>query len=163
MMGPSSARMKLAVRDAISRCGGVDGAGATANRSRTTAGEWNALQHPAFPPLDCAMALDQVVVAMGDAPPILSKYAAEMGHALVRLPEAGQASDEMTMMMVTLAKELGDVAGAISDAMRDGVRSPAELQVIIAQLDEMMAAAASMRQMAVRELGDPMPPVRRVG
>lgn len=162
-MGPSNARMKLAVREAVARCGGVDGAGATASRSRTTAGEWNALQHPAFPPLDCAMALDQVVVAMGDAPPILSKYAAELGHALVRLPDAGEASDEMTMMMVTLAKELGDVAGAISEAMRDGVRTPAELQAIIAQLDEMMAAGASMRQLAVRELGEPAATLRGVG
>lgn len=159
-MSPVLARMKQAVRAAIARCGGVDGAGATASRSRTTAGEWNALQHPAFPPLDCAFALDEAVLAMGDVPPILAKYAAELGHVLVRLPDAGDASDEMTMMMVLLAKELGDVATAISEAMRDGVRSPKELHTIIAQLDEMLGAGAKMRAIAVREMESPVSSAR---
>lgn len=57
MTTPALARIKRAVRVAISRCGGVDGAGATAGRCRSVAGDWNNLNSPAFPPADCALAL----------------------------------------------------------------------------------------------------------
>ena len=50
-MNPALARIKRGVRGAIAACGGVDGAGATAERCRSVAGDWNNLNHQAFPPI----------------------------------------------------------------------------------------------------------------
>ena len=42
------ARIKRAVREAVSGCGGVDGAGITAGRKRSVAGDWNNLNRQSW-------------------------------------------------------------------------------------------------------------------
>ena len=57
-MTPGLARIKRGVRRGIELCSGIDGAAATADRSRSVAGDWNNLNSRVFPPLDRAMAVE---------------------------------------------------------------------------------------------------------
>lgn len=152
-MTPALARIKRAVREAVSRCGGVDGAGATAGRCRSVAGDWNNLNAPAFPPLDCALALDEVAIATQRPPAILSALAAELGHACFRLPDAGIGGDALTGAMIEASAEFGDIAAEIRDATRDGAVSERERQAITAQVDEAMAALARLRALCAGPFG----------
>jgi hypothetical protein len=144
-MIPALARMKRAVREDIARCGGVDGAGATASRSRSTAGDWNNLNHDAFPPLDCAMAMDEVCVAQGNAPAILMAMAAELGHVCIRLPEAVISHGDLSDALIDASAEFGDIAGEIRDATRDGAVNRKERDRIIGQIDQAVASLARLR------------------
>lgn len=82
------ARLKPAARRAVEYCGGVDGAGATTSRGRSTCGRWMALNEPDLPGVECAVLLDQVAVASGHLPQITEAMARELGFALLRLPDA---------------------------------------------------------------------------
>lgn len=142
---PALARIKRAVRAGVDWCGGVDGAGATAGRSRSVAGDWHNLNHAALPPLDCALALDEVAVARGAAAPILSAYAAELGYVCIALPRAGEPECGITAALVSASAEFGDIAHAVRDATRDGRVNHAERGRIIEQIDEAQASLAVMR------------------
>ena len=129
-------RIKRAVRAAVAACGGVDGAAATADRARSTAGEWNNLNHPAFPPIDCALALDEIAVARGDLPPITCALAREMGGLFV--PHIDCLADEATGpgLVMQLAVQLGEVSGLTGRAIaNDGDIDAAEAEAILAGLD----------------------------
>lgn len=145
------ARIKRGVRAGIDRCGGVDGAAATAERCRSVAGDWHNLNHKAFPPLDCAFALDEVMVAMGQRPELLSAYAAELGHVCIRLPEGGHGEHALSAGLIAASAEFGDIASEVRDATRDGTISARERGRIVAQIDEAMASLASLRALAEAE------------
>jgi len=144
-------RLKRAVRASIECCGGIDGAGASAGRKRSVAGDWNNLAHPAFPPLDCALALDEVALAQGQRPAILHALAAELGHAAVPLPDA-HAGGALAASMAEIAAELGDVARAVIAADLDGARDARELGEIDRQVGELIAVAARMRSLTRAEI-----------
>lgn len=144
-MSAGRGRIKRAVRQAVHLCGGVDGAAATAERSRSVAGDWNNLNHPAFPPTDCALALDEIAVSQGHLPPIASALARELGGVFV--PNVDALADEGTLagMVMQLSKELGDVAGEIAKAMADGVVTPDEATGALDQLDDLARVTSQLR------------------
>lgn len=144
-MTPARARLKRAVREDIGGCGGVDGAGATTERSRSTAGDWNNLNHDAFPPADCALALDEVCLAQGRRPAILYALAAELGHVCIRLPDPGMGADALSAALIDASAEFGDIATEVREATRDGSVSPAERDAIVRQIDEAIEALVRMR------------------
>lgn len=144
-MNAAIARIKRAVREAVSGCGGVDGAGITAGRKRSVAGDWNNLNHDAFPPLDCALALDEVCLAQDKVPPILSAYAAELGHVAIRVPAVASGEDDLTAALIDASAEFGDIAAEIRDATRDGVIDARERDRIIAQIDDAMRSTQQLR------------------
>lgn len=138
-------RLKRAVRDAIHICGGVDGAAATAERSRSVAGDWNNLSHAAFPPLDCAMAIDEIAVSRGMLPPITTALAREMGGVFV--PHIDAIADEGTLsgMVMRLSKELGDLAGSMAQALADGDINSTEAEGSLKELEDMSRLIAQLR------------------
>lgn len=158
-MTPKLARLKRKVRDAIDQCGGIDGAGATAERSRSVAGDWHNLNHKAFPTLDCALALDEAVIAQGKAPPIASATCRELGGVFVPLPDCGADPDSLAGMVMGLASEVGDVARRVSEAVADQVVKACEAEAIEHELDELDRLSARLR-LAVR--GQTVPPKRMV-
>ena len=144
-MTPALARIKRGVREAIDRCGGCDGAGATAGRSRSSAGNWHELNTAAFPPLDCARALDEVVMADGREPPIVAALARELGGIFVPNIDVCAADGSASRMVLELARDLGALSGEVSAALGDDglidareaarVEEPArQMQVKLAQL-----------------------------
>lgn len=145
-MTPALARLKRAVRTAVSRCGGVDGAGATAHRSRSVAGDWANLNAPAFPPADCALALDEACVAMGQRPEILSAMAGELGFVLLPLPDAGGGAEtEIGMLVMAVADELGDVCARVREAMADREVKPAEAARIESEVEDLIQRAVQLK------------------
>lgn len=139
------ARMKRAVREAVSDCGGVDGAGMTARRRRSVAGDWNNLNHDAFPPLDCALALDEVCLAKGLTAPILSAYAAELGHVCTRVPELDIGGRSLSEALIDASAEFGDISGEIREATRDQKVCVRDRAKITAAVDEAMASLGRLR------------------
>lgn len=151
-MTPVLARIKRAVREAVSVCGGVDGAGATAERSRSVAGDWNNLNHHAFPPLDCALALDEVSVAQGNRPAILCAYAMELGHVVIRLPDPGVGMGGLSSALIDASAEFGDIATAVREATRDGKVCAKDRAEITHQIDEALQALSRLRVIANTEV-----------
>lgn len=155
-MSPALVRIKRAVRDAIGFCGGVDGAGATVGRSRSTAGDWNNRNMPTFPPADCAFALDEACLIAGRGLPILSAMAAELGAVVIALPEGESGAGELTQAFVTAAAEFGDVSQRLREALADGAIDQHEARALVSEIDEAQAALAKMRHLAA---GEPVRPV----
>lgn len=151
-------RLKQAVRKAIALCGGIDGAAATVEKSPSHVGRWNCLNDADLPTLGDALALDEIAVAGGRVPPILTKLASELGHVAIRLPRALFGSDAVTAAMISASAEFGDVAAALRDATADGEISGREPDQIVEQIDEAIAALAQMRAL----LSPQKPAVREV-
>lgn len=144
-MTPAIARLKRAVRAVVASCGGVDGAAATVDRCRSVAGDWNNLNHAAFPTIDKALALDEVAIAKGELPPIACAYARELGGVFV--PHIDVIADEGSLagMVMRLSKEMGDVAGTVGTALADGRFSPLEAEAALRELDDMAREHARLR------------------
>lgn len=155
-MTPAQARLKRAVRAAIGWCSGVDGAGATAQRSRSTAGDWNNLTAAIFPPADCALALDEAAVALGHGPEITRALCRELGGVFVLLPDCLADPDSLAGMVMELTHRLGDISQAMRQALGDGDVSPAEAQRLLDLQHEHDAVSAQLRLAleAIREGGD---------
>lgn len=147
------ARLKRAVRAAIHTAGGIDGAAATVDKSRSLAGNWNNLNLPDTPCLADGLALDEVAVALGERPAILGALAAELGHVAIRLPDAGLGEDAVTGALIAASAEFGDIASEVRDATRDGALSDKERDRIVEQIDEAMASLAKMRAVVGAEPG----------
>ena len=145
----AAARIKQAVRRAIALCGGIEGAAATVEKSSTHVGRWNALNEDSYPTLPDAQALDEIAVAQGKVPAILSKMAAELGHVCIRLPDAPHGSDRVTEAMIAASAEFGDVATALRDATADGNIDGGESGAIVEQIDQAIASLSHMRVLLV--------------
>lgn len=159
---PALARIKArGIRPAISASGGIDGAAVTAQRSRSVVGDWNNLNHEAFPPIDCSHALDEVALAVTGKAPILTAIAAELGCVVIRLPEAHGECAPLAMGLAEATGEFGDIAHAITDGLRDGRLSPAERDATVAQIDEAIASLVQLRAVAINSVADVIPLERR--
>jgi hypothetical protein len=146
------ARLSAGSRSAVEQCGGVDGAAATSGRGRSTAGRWMSRNDPDQPPLDAALAMDQVVVLQGRIPPILSAYARELGHVAIRLPDAPDGSTGWHQSMGTVSSQVGEAMARICTALGDdGAVSAREVATlnIVGEIDGAIEALVAMRAMAV--------------
>ena len=148
MSAAALGRIKRAVRAAIGFCGGVDGAGATSDRSRTTAGDWNSLSSGKFPPLDCALAMDEVAVAAGHRPPLLHAFAGELGFAVIALPDGPRGGEQLGLMLMDVVTETGELAARVRAALDDGVIDGLEPAEIEKEADDLMLRAAAVRSYA---------------
>ncbi|MGD9470636.1 MAG: phage regulatory CII family protein [Novosphingobium sp.] len=143
-MTPALARLKRATIAAVDRCGGVDGAGATAERSRSTAGDWRNLNQPTFPPADCALALDQAVVAQGFAPPITSAMARELGGVFTPLPGSSADAASLHAMLAAHCRESGEVQAELAEALSDLRVGRREAGDVLAPAERLLAVTAAM-------------------
>lgn len=118
--------LKLAVRDTIKACEGIDKAGRAAGRSQSTAGLWNNLSGRDMPPVDCAVAIDSLAIANGAAPHITAAMAAELGQVLVALPAAPMTADCWNRTLADLANEHGDLLAGLLRDLADRKIAPHE-------------------------------------
>jgi hypothetical protein len=150
--------LKKAVRAAIDRAGHIKGAVDATEKSNATVGRWHARNEPDLPNLGDALALDEVAVIKGERAEILHRYAAELGHVAIRLPEPGQGGDALTSALIEASAEFGDVAAELRDATRDGTVNPRERERIVEQIDEAMTSLARMRALAADDSLAGLPP-----
>lgn len=144
-MTPALARMKRGVRLGIDLCSGVDGAAATADRRRSVAGDWHNLNHAAFPPLDCALAIDEVALSQGRRPPIIAAYARELSGVFVRLPDCAADPDTLAGMVLQLTARLGEISSEMAASLsNDGVVDMAEAARLLDLKHEHDAVSAQL-------------------
>lgn len=109
-------RLKVAAIAAVEACGSVEGAGATAGRSKTTAGRWHNVADADLPTIEAAVLMDQVAVARGDAPPIATAIARELGRVLVTPPTGRKSRAGWHGAIADLSTEHADL---LSGLLRD--------------------------------------------
>ena len=144
------ARIKLrGVRGAIAACGGIEGAAASVDKSSSHVGRWNSRTDGDLPGLADAFHLDEVALAATGRAPILQALAAELGHACILLPDCGSGEGALVMTLAEAVSEFGDVAGSITDGLRDGKLNDGERDKITRDIDEAQAALAKLRLIAV--------------
>lgn len=144
-LSPDEARAKLAVRKAVALIGGVDGAAATVARGRSTVGRWICLNDSDMPPLDCAMAIDAALVAMGHAPLVLTAALSAVGFVPFALPGNLANCSTLHHQLSRLVKENGDIASVMMEALADGKVDPAEAAAAIEQVDEALGVQVALR------------------
>lgn len=145
-MTPGLARIKRAVKLAVELSGGGDGAAATVGRQRSVTYDWANINHRAFPPIDCAQALDEVAIAQGRRPPIVSALASELGGVFVPLPQAHGGDDAVPQKVMEVAAEVGDVSRKIAEGLADdNVLNERETLGALDELGELEARVAELR------------------
>ena len=145
-LSPDEARAKAAVRKAVSLIGGIDGAAASCGRARSTVGRWVALNEPDMPPLDCVMAIDSILVAMGHGPIILTAALAATGHVPFALPAYTPQFGELHILLAAQAHEAGDVTSKLAETLsKGGLPSRADAATLIVEIDQMLAVGVTMR------------------
>ncbi|MBB3034029.1 phage regulatory CII family protein [Alteriqipengyuania lutimaris] len=143
-------RLKRATRAAIALCGGIDGARATVDRvGQAQVGRWNNLNHADLPMVHDALALDEIAIAEGRVPPILTALAAELGHVAIRLPDPDMGADAVTGAMIAVTCEVGDIAARLRDALSDGTFERMERNDVAREIDDAQAALARMKALVL--------------
>lgn len=153
-------RLKQAVRSAIHACGGIEGAAATVEKSTSQVGRWNSLNDADLPTLGDALLLDEIALAAGKVPPILAKLARELGHVVIRLPEAAHGEQALPVHVMQLVEEVGDVSHRVRDALADGTVREREAAAIETELDELIDKAVQARVFVRALQGKPAAMVR---
>lgn len=78
-------------------------------------------------------------------PHILRARARLLGYVLTKRPETACDAPGLLQSVMSLTAELGDVAQAINDALRDQTVTPDEAMAALRQLDKLDEASASLR------------------
>lgn len=146
-------RIKRAVREAVQRTGGTEGAAATTGRTKSTAGRWMNLNEADLPPIDAAFAMDEILVASGAGPLILRAMARELGQSVVAQVEGEADGCDYHMALAMISQGSGSLAATLATALsdkkvnkaeRDDLRLKiADLQDDLAKLSMMLAAGES--------------------
>lgn len=93
-----------------------------------------------------AVTIEQIGHGPSGHPHILRAYARILGFILIPRPEGPNDANSLSLSVMTLTAELGDVAQAINDAFRDdGECSPGEALRALEQLSELDQASATLR------------------
>jgi hypothetical protein len=141
----AQARAKLASRRAIDLAGGVEAAALAVGRGKSTVGRWHALNDPDLPPFDAMLTLDQIAVAQGHLPALISHLASECGGAFLPMPSV-QGDDEFLRQAGAIAEGAGQLIGGIAGDLADGQMSQREAMARIAAADALAATVGGLCQ-----------------
>lgn len=142
---PVVARIKRVVRRVVlDHLGGVDGAGATVGKGRSTAGRWASLNEPDLPDVAEALAMDEVLIGMGRGPMLLHILAAELGHVALDVC-AQEDSGDIGSLLAEKAQADGAFMADIARSLADGRFDPEEKSLSIARLDDVVRTALRLR------------------
>lgn len=140
VLSPDEARVKVAVRKASSLLGGIDGTAATVSRGRSTVGRWISLNEPDLPTLDCALAMDSALVAMGQRPLIATAMAQALSASLVLARGGTSGVSDLLAAHAGIVRQGGDVQVAVAEALADGRIDKAERNKIRNEISEAVDA-----------------------
>lgn len=143
-LSPAAARVKRVVRHAVSLIGGVDGAAVTVARGRSTVGRWMCLNEPDLPCLDSALAIDEVLVAMGKGPMIVAALALEVGHIALDVC-SGEGAGNIGSLTAQNAIKSGEFLAEVAIGMADGTFTAEEKALALSELDDFVAVALRLR------------------
>lgn len=148
-MNADRQRLKLAARDLVRAVGGqVDATGHSRikRHQQFSAYGSNSAEHAeTWMPADVVADLESVCRGAEGHPHVTRELARQQGYILVRLPDPGASADGLRQSVLELSRELGDVAGAIADALADLQCHPREAQRILDEVNQLDAASSSLR------------------
>lgn len=138
---PAQRHLKRLSERLIKAVGGVEAAASYCRIGKTQLSDCCNPNVAAFLPAD---AVEDLEGAAGE--PLVTRWLARAtAHLLVPLPEGPEDEDGLMASLAELTSELGDVARAVCDALKDRQVTPGEAAVAIEQLDELQRAGASLR------------------
>lgn len=142
--------IKTAVRELLHAVGGEAKAAQACRVSKSTLSEYANPRHAErHMPLDVVLALEKAA----NETPVTEHLAAEHNSILLRLPESG---DELEWLghLAIIGKEASDVFHRTSEYLADdGDIDATEAQILLREVDELLAAVAAMRAAVRRRLG----------
>lgn len=156
------ARLKRALRAAIHGCGGIDGAAATVEKSRSLVGSWHNINQDDLPTLADALAIDEIAVIEGKRPEIVAAMARELGGVFLKLPQVLDDGHGLVLRVCELAKELGDVSARVSEAVADDKVTPREASIAETEVNELIERAVMLRAELQKLQGDAVPTIGAV-
>lgn len=144
--------LKTAVRALLHAAGGETKAAELCRVSKSTLSEYgNPRYTDRHIPVDVALALER---ATGETP-VTGHMAVEHNAILLRLPEDTGAEEAWIDLLTRIGKEAGDVFHRTGEYLADdGIIDEREAQVLLRELDELLAAAAAMRAAVRRRMPD---------
>jgi hypothetical protein len=142
------ARLKAASAELIASVGGIEAAAATLSRGKSGVGRWMNRNEPdCFIPVDEIARLEQLTVR-----PVMTEMLCRLAGGLF-VPHLNPGADEGTAewLAIRLAKELGEVSGAVAAALADDRRiDAAEARLVLVQLEDLERGAAQLRALMER-------------
>lgn len=153
-----AASLKGAVNDLVTAAGGQEAAADVLSVTKGTVFRWtddseeNAHRHM---PVQAVRTLERHV-----GQPIVTAFlAAEAGHALVASGGAVLPAD-WGVIVATYAKEASEAFAKLATAIADGVVTPDEARAAMAELDQVQAYGAEIRE-KLKQIAENVRPLRR--
>lgn len=137
--------LALATRRAIEAAGGLEACAQVAAVAKSQLQRCTSPQHHDSITIRDAVAIESIGHGRPGHPHITLAMARAQGFVLIRLPQGEEDGDGLLMSVVSMTKELGDVAERIADALADGVVSAREAQIALLELGDLEEMCAAMR------------------
>lgn len=140
-------RLKDATRKLQESLGGTIAAAQVTGKSKTQHGRFQSPHDPDFATISDV--IDMEAVAPRDAawPPVTRLLCQMAGGVFLRLPDTETCETGLALELCTLAKEFGDLAGAVHDGMADGSLDGNEALRALREGHEMQAKLAAFNRM----------------
>lgn len=141
-------KLKIASAELVHAVGGIEAAAATLERGKSGVGRWVNRNEPEhFIPVHELARLE----AVADRPLVTEALCRIAGGFFVPHINLGADKGSAEWLAMLLAKELGEVSGAISAALADDGRIDAsEAGDVLGQLEDLERAAAQLRELMER-------------
>jgi hypothetical protein len=135
-------RIKAATRDLVAACGGVAAAGTLCGVAPASVSRWQAIEDAALIPIGAVLALEAECGA-----PLVTAVMAEINGRRLADDEAGDGRPGKALgaAAADLARQAGAAMAEATEALADGVVSPAEAAQIDRRLSGMDAASRRLR------------------
>lgn len=153
MLEPEAIRarkIKVATAALVQSVGGIEAAAATLERGKSGVGRWVNLHEPDhFIPVHEAARLEQYAPQ-----PVVTEMLCRLAGGLF-VPHINHGADEGSpeWLAMRLAKELGDISGAIAMALADDGRiDGGEAAAVLAEIDQLSVATAQLRGLMQRTI-----------
>lgn len=137
-------RAKRAAARAVSLAGGIEAAALGVGRAKSTVGRWHALNDSDLPPVDAALALDEIALACAQRPAFADWLCAELGGVFLPLPQGDAGAAALLGDAGRIAEGAGACVVAIAAAVTDGRVDAAERRELIARGDALVQQVAAM-------------------
>ena len=142
---PTNARakaLKLATADLVHQLGGIEGAAVSIEKGKSVVGRWaNRTDADHF--INVA---DLVSLELLAARPVVTELLCKLNGGLF-VPHVDHGADEGTLawLVMCLSKELGELSGAMAEALADGSVTGGEADSALAQLDDLDRVSSQLR------------------
>lgn len=160
---PADLSLKEATKALVGAVGGRDEAAGFTRVPAQKLSDYYLPNTDAFAAVDVVVALEKRAVGSLGWPQVTREMARQTGHVLVPLPSAEACGHALTMTVLELTRELGDVSGKISAGFADdGELDDIEIDNVLHELDEHDAVSARLR-MKLNEMRVPASAKRKRG